>query len=326
MNMGLLQAAFYKPPQASPEELALPTQVREQKHQINTRHCEKYHNLVAWNSGIASVIHPNYLQVLTLPMQLSMMVNKPFPFKPMGLVHLANEIKVNELPEQNAELNLKTSFAGLQVHKRGYVFALKSEGFVDEALAIEATSFYLARVKHDFALDEQSGHIASNPETTQLLPSLNNNDHQEPSLSFPLTFEQGIGRRYASASGDYNPIHLSRWSAKLLGFRRAIAHGMYSKAICISMLAKNNAFDCRTASPSIFADKAITTQFVQPIYLPSATEMEVSQAIPKSDEIQGNEMQGNEAQGNETPRLRFSLKSQQRAKTRLHILGEVSTI
>jgi acyl dehydratase len=35
------------------------------------------------------------------------------------------------------------------------------------------------------------------------------------------------GRAYAAVSGDFNPIHLSVLSAKALGMRRSIAHGMY---------------------------------------------------------------------------------------------------
>jgi acyl dehydratase len=33
------------------------------------------------------------------------------------------------------------------------------------------------------------------------------------------------GRRYARASGDWNPIHLFAWTARPLGFRRPILHG-----------------------------------------------------------------------------------------------------
>jgi acyl dehydratase len=40
----------------------------------------------------------------------------------------------------------------------------------------------------------------------------------------------GAGRRYAAVSGDVNPIHLHALTAKLLGFDRAIAHGMYTYA------------------------------------------------------------------------------------------------
>jgi len=45
-----------------------------------------------------------------------------------------------------------------------------------------------------------------------------------------------IGRRYAEVSGDRNPIHLHPLTARLLGFRRAIAHGMWTKARCLAAL------------------------------------------------------------------------------------------
>ncbi|MEU6349804.1 MaoC/PaaZ C-terminal domain-containing protein [Streptomyces sp. NPDC047072] len=43
-----------------------------------------------------------------------------------------------------------------------------------------------------------------------------------------------IGRRYAAASGDRNPIHLYPLTARLFGFPRAIAHGMWTVARCLA--------------------------------------------------------------------------------------------
>lgn len=37
-----------------------------------------------------------------------------------------------------------------------------------------------------------------------------------------------LGRRFAKVSGDFNPIHTSVIGAKIFGFRRAIAHGMWT--------------------------------------------------------------------------------------------------
>ena len=37
-------------------------------------------------------------------------------------------------------------------------------------------------------------------------------------------------------SGDHNPIHTSRLGARLFGFPRPIAHGMWSKARCLAAL------------------------------------------------------------------------------------------
>ncbi|MGH8883403.1 MAG: MaoC family dehydratase, partial [Stackebrandtia sp.] len=45
-----------------------------------------------------------------------------------------------------------------------------------------------------------------------------------------------IGRRYAAVSGDPNPIHLHPLTARLGGFRRPIAHGMWSLSRCVAGL------------------------------------------------------------------------------------------
>jgi acyl dehydratase len=46
----------------------------------------------------------------------------------------------------------------------------------------------------------------------------------------------GEGRRYALASGDYNPIHLSRLTALPFGFRRPILHGFCTAALAAHAL------------------------------------------------------------------------------------------
>jgi acyl dehydratase len=45
---------------------------------------------------------------------------------------------------------------------------------------------------------------------------------------------EDVGRRYAAASGDRNPIHLHPLTARLFGFPRAIAHGMWTVARCLA--------------------------------------------------------------------------------------------
>jgi len=67
-----------------------------------------------------------------------------------------------------------------------------------------------------------------------------------------------IGRRYAAVSGDVNPIHLNPLTARLFGFRRAIAHGMWLKARCLAAL-EGRLPDHLTA----------TVEFKSPLLLPS---------------------------------------------------------
>src|SRR5690606_5013640 len=66
-----------------------------------------------------------------------------------------------------------------------------------------------------------------------------------------------LGRRYASVSGDHNPIHLYPLTAKALGFKRQIAHGMWSKARCIAT------FETRLADSA-----TVEVEFKKPIFLP----------------------------------------------------------
>lgn len=310
INIGLLKAALYNPQHVDCEAPVLPTSHLRKEIQIDPVHCERYNKVVNWKLGIASVIHPSYLQVLTLPMQLQMMVSKPFPFKTMGLVHLANDIMVYVLPEQNAKLILKTSFNGLTKHKSGWVFGVLSEGFVDGALAISATSYYLSRQKHTHGLDRLSSASKSNndtvhasaPRVSALSSSMPVIEEVVPpfAVTLDIDFPLGIGRRYARISGDYNPIHLTRWTAKLMGFRQAIAHGMYSKAICLSAVIKRE-MQTRKGASALTAMQ-FSTQFMQPIYLPTQCALIVNRENDKID---------------------FSLTSQSRAKSREHLRTRV---
>jgi acyl dehydratase len=68
-----------------------------------------------------------------------------------------------------------------------------------------------------------------------------------------------IGRRYGRVSGDLNPIHLSAVSARLLGFKRAIAHGMWTKARALAAMLP--------AHP--VAAASVTVEFKTPLLLPA---------------------------------------------------------
>lgn len=73
--------------------------------------------------------------------------------------------------------------------------------------------------------------------------------------------EGDLGRRYAAVSGDRNPIHLHALTAKPLGFPRAIAHGMWTKARCLAAL--------ESRLPDAFS---VDVRFRKPILLPGRVE------------------------------------------------------
>ncbi|MFC4701850.1 MaoC/PaaZ C-terminal domain-containing protein [Glaciecola siphonariae] len=260
----LAKAAIYRPPAFAASSLIMPQQVLSQQHRILPAHFDNYHRLVNWPAAMHGYMHPNYIQVLTLPMQLSMMTQSPFPFKALGLVHIANKINVISLPKNSSNLTLNTYFGDVFSHKRGMVFELHSEACENDVVTIKATSYYLARVNQ-----QGMGSAKLFSESELLCSKQSANIASENEDIGELVFEENAGRQYAKASGDYNPIHLWPLTSRFFGFKQAIAHGMNSHAQSVSLVAANTQCNvCETTS--------IRAVFKQPILLPSKTRLSVS--------------------------------------------------
>ena len=71
------------------------------------------------------------------------------------------------------------------------------------------------------------------------------------------------GRRYATVSGDFNPIHLTAASAKLFGFRQAIAHGLWTKARALAAMLPRQPI----------GQAEVTVEFKTPLYLPGRASL-----------------------------------------------------
>jgi 3-hydroxybutyryl-CoA dehydratase len=57
------------------------------------------------------------------------------------------------------------------------------------------------------------------------------------STSFSIQITEEMVQKYAEASGDINPIHLSTEAAKKAGFPEKIAHGMLTMGISTRLLS-----------------------------------------------------------------------------------------
>ena len=74
-----------------------------------------------------------------------------------------------------------------------------------------------------------------------------------------LDISENTGWKYARVSGDFNPIHLTARTAKMFGFKQAVAHGMWSMGRCLG-----------SATPLLPTGRIqVDTQFKLPVYLPS---------------------------------------------------------
>ncbi|MDT9699353.1 MaoC/PaaZ C-terminal domain-containing protein [Streptomyces sp. P17] len=157
-----------------------------------------------------------YPHVLGFPSAMRLMSARDFPLPLLGLVHTSIEITRRERLGALGEYELTVYADGLAPHRRGTEASVVTELRAGGDVVWESRSTYLAR--HGSAGEGAARTVG------------------QPALPTVAEWRLGgdVGRRYAAASGDRNPIHLHPLTARLFGFPRAIAHGMWTVARCLA--------------------------------------------------------------------------------------------
>ena len=219
----------------------------------DTRRYKKYCELAGWQQDDS--MHPLYWQVRSLPLQLKLISSPQSPFAMLGLVHISNRVTDYTQCRPDIPCELIVRFGQVFQHRRGYAFEVVVTASQRGKPVYAAVGTYLAR----------TGHSATG------LPAWEERDMTLPDDTSELTPIQASGgliRRYARVSGDYNPIHLSQVTAKLFGFKRAIAHGMWTAARVISDLQASHQLN----------GQEIDIQFKRPLFLPGKAKAVVGQS------------------------------------------------
>jgi hypothetical protein len=188
---------------------------------------------------------PTYPHILAFPLQMAVMADGSFPFGAVGLVHVENTITQHRRIGLDEELRLTVRPTGLEPHPSGRTFSLVTEVWVGRQKAWEEVSTMLRRGGGD-----KSAKPSGREDPADGLAS-----------SGEWRLDGDLGRRYAAVSGDRNPIHMHAWTAKPLGFKRAIAHGMWTKARCLAAV--------ESRLPDAFR---VDARFRRPIFLPARVE------------------------------------------------------
>ncbi|MFJ2108408.1 MaoC/PaaZ C-terminal domain-containing protein [Streptomyces microflavus] len=158
-----------------------------------------------------------YPHVLAFPLTMRLMTARRFPLPVVGLVHTWIEIVARRPVQSDESLELTVYAEKLTPHRRGTEVTMVTEARVAGALVWESRSGYLSR------------HATTAAGSTR---------EADGSPALPAVAEWqlpgDLGRRYGAVSGDRNPIHLHPLTARLFGFPRAIAHGMWTVARCLA--------------------------------------------------------------------------------------------
>ncbi|MCW4464923.1 MaoC/PaaZ C-terminal domain-containing protein [Glutamicibacter sp. MNS18] len=156
-----------------------------------------------------------YVHTLAFPLAMSLMVREDFPLPLLGMIHLTNKVTVQRPLGEAEAFDVQVNAENLGSHAKGVscdlVVRISTQG--EERMVLRST-FLAKGATLSGSTPEKAG---------------------RREFSVPLQTAQwklgaDTGRGWAAVAGDYNPIHLGRLSAKVLGMPRAIAHGIYLAA------------------------------------------------------------------------------------------------
>lgn len=183
--------------------------------------------------------------VLGFPLHMSLMTDPSFPFAAMGMVHIQNRITQHRPVSASEILTVIVKPANLRPHDKGVQFDILTTLVSGQEVVWECASTMLRR--------QAVGGERNGPAEPR---------KEKPSAPAPANAQWSIpgdiGRRYGAVSGDRNPIHLYAFTARLFGFPRAIAHGMWSKARCLAAMEGRIPDAC-----------TVDVQFKLPVLLPA---------------------------------------------------------
>jgi len=214
-------------------------------------------NLTAYQHLIgetaSDVLPAGFIHAIAFPLAMSVMNRDDFPLPLLGMIHLGNSVEQRSPLVFTDVLDMTARAENLRGHRAGTQVDLVAEvrrtGSAD--VHWRGVSTYLAKGVFLPGVDKPTA-AAPKPEFTA----------PDPTALWHLGVD--TGRAYAAVSGDFNPIHLSVLSAKALGMRRSIAHGMYlaSRALADVGPARGDSFTWNV-------------DFEAPVFLPSRVALEI---------------------------------------------------
>ena len=161
-------------------------------------------------------------------MELFAGLDRPLPMG--GVVHLESELLPLRPLRVGDRLRCRVELERAEAVRKGLRLTLAARSWNAAGdLCTQSTAVFLARSR------------TPAPEPDGPRPPRPTGPEGEPPEAWEELVRWSLrgdaGRRYARASGDYNPIHLWPWTARPFGFRRPILHGFATAAMVAHALA-----------------------------------------------------------------------------------------
>jgi acyl dehydratase len=202
----LLRALLQRP---SPAAAGAPAPVRHRLGRIDEAHLARYRAALGFGG---SHVPLTWYYLLAQRAHLGAMLGTALPFRLAGIIHVDNALSAAIQPAAGRPLELETLIVLGAPAENGAVHAtLDTRALQDGDIVFHCRSTYLVRRGRRHGTPRAPGRAAEDMAALagwRLAPS--------------------SGRAYAALSGDWNPIHLWPWSARLMGLKTPIIHGMHT--------------------------------------------------------------------------------------------------
>ncbi len=162
-----------------------------------------------------------YPFALTFPTVMGLITGFDFPFSAMGAVHVENRITAHRPIAVTDTVSARVHAENLREHRKGLLVDVLTDVSVGNGPAWHQVTTFL----HQQRTSPSDEPKPEPPKAPKFPP---------PNAILRITPAQI--RRYATISGDRNPIHTNALGAKLFGFPTVIAHGMFSAAAILANL------------------------------------------------------------------------------------------
>jgi len=191
-------------------------------------------------------VPPMFAHVLAGPAQLTVLTHRDYPLRVLGTVHLRNRCRQARPFRPGEVVEVLARTGEVRESPRGTEHELVTE------VRDDGGDVVWSGVSTLLAVDRRL------PRARPVAQDAPRHDHLE---TFKVPAD--VGRRYGRLSGDLNPIHVHPVLARLFGFPRAVAHGMWTLGRSLAAL------ESRLPGGSMVVD----VSFRRPLFIPATVAL-----------------------------------------------------
>ncbi len=241
-----LMMAPFRPNTLADDAVVPQTRILLQGFQPDQALLKKYKGVCGFTENNDHTIPITYLQTLFIDILGKFIISPFFPLNPTGLIQVFQSFEQKRPVKTGENLDLACILSGFTKKETGietrFILEVRSGG---EIVWQGISGFFTRSGAKKSPSPKKAAEVFLTERETIPVPS-------------------GTGHRYAAVSGDYNPHHLYTLSARVFGFKKAIAHGMWSLARVTASLDRE--FDLQGPA-------CIEASFKLPVFMPAVTTL-----------------------------------------------------